>query len=118
MMWFSRPASCRSALQALAGRQRADGRLRIMNCLAVVVIVAVMGSAQAQTVTPQISHSRNVDDLVFSRDGKFLLTSGTDSLVKLWDVASGKVVQSYSQVSGKSAISGDNKLVATTCGNN
>jgi len=44
-------------------------------------------------LVPQIGHPALVQFISSSRDGKLLLTGGDDSTVRLWDVASGKLLR-------------------------
>jgi WD40 repeat protein len=45
-------------------------------------------------------HQYGVTDLVFTADGKFLLTSGRDTLVKVWQTADGKLVKDLGKPRG------------------
>jgi WD40 repeat protein len=60
-------------------------------------------------------HGSKVWDVVFSPDGKHLLTGGSDNAARLWDVATGKLVRSYEQSQWVSSVdfSPDGKKIAT-----
>jgi hypothetical protein len=63
-------------------------------------------------------HSSDVDTVTFSPDGRFALSGGDDSTLKLWDIATGNVINTFSGHStwvapsvaflpdGRSAVSG------------
>jgi len=56
------------------------------------------------------AHKKSVEALVFTPDGKKLISAGSDGKVKVWDLASGKVIK---QISGYDAvISPDGRFVA------
>ena len=41
-----------------------------------------------------VQHENDVNDAIFSRDGKFLITASADQSVKIWDAASGEPLES------------------------
>ena len=41
-----------------------------------------------------VQHENDVNDALFSRDGKFLITASADQSVKFWDAANGNLVES------------------------
>ncbi|MBM3971885.1 MAG: hypothetical protein FJ302_18795 [Planctomycetes bacterium] len=67
------------------------------------------------------AHSDTVMSIEFGRDGKYLVTGAADKFVKLWDIASGKLVKSFEghthHVLGVS-IKADNSLLASAGADN
>jgi len=55
-------------------------------------------AAQKPELIVQSGHSDTVVDLAFSPDGKILASGGSDNIVKLWDVSSGKELRNLSGV--------------------
>jgi hypothetical protein len=47
-------------------------------------------------VVPQVGHSDHVEAVAFSPDGRYVLTGSDDNTLKLWDVATGKELRSFS----------------------
>ena len=45
-----------------------------------------------QTLT---KHTENIKDIIFTPDGKLLLSCSTDGTVKLWHIKTGKVVRTF-----------------------
>ena len=50
--------------------------------------VLLWDTATGQQIGAIKGHGKGVTDVVFSRDGKLLASSGTDNTIKIWDVAS------------------------------
>jgi hypothetical protein len=65
------------------GRTLATGTNRDASVLLIDIITAKVRSRVMQ-------HRNNVSNVAFSADGKLLVTSGTDTSIKLWDVAAQK----------------------------
>lgn len=76
-----------------------------------------------QTLAKDIkdAHSDTVMSMEFSRDGKYLVSGAADKFVKLWDLASGKLVKAFEghthHVLGVS-IKSDNSLIASAGADN
>jgi WD40 repeat protein len=51
-------------------------------------------------VNPWAGHKGKVNSLVFSRNGKLLLSAGTDGTAKLWDTSNGALVSSFKNNNG------------------
>jgi WD40 repeat protein/serine/threonine protein kinase len=49
---------------------------------------------------PYEGHKGNINSVVFSRDGKHLLSAGLDGTAKLWDATSGALVESFTSNDG------------------
>ncbi len=90
---------------------------RILSIL--ILLCASAGSAQAQEqpeVFAQPGQTEGVLSIAFSPDGKLLVSSGEDHSIKIWDMATGRVLRS---VSGHAlavesvALSPDGKLLAS-----
>ena len=60
------------------------------------------GTASAGTVEPevavfpQLGHSDYVNSVAFSPDGKYALSGSRDNTLKLWDVATGREIRTFS----------------------
>ena len=74
---------------------------RLMLCLCAALCLAVFGApgrAGAQSTektapTISTSHGLSADHVVFSPDGRWLATTGSDGTIKIWDFASGRVLR-------------------------
>lgn len=97
--------------------------LRLAFCLlAANLCLTVLPSCQAQTASrtslppaPKKT-SRGIFGIEFSRDGKTLVTGNFNGTVKLWDTASGRVLQTldgHSHLVYKGVLSPDEKIVAS-----
>jgi WD40 repeat protein len=97
--------------------------LRLAFCLlAANLCVTVLPSCQAQTAartslppSPKKT-SRGIFGIELSRDGKTLVTGNFNGTVKLWDMASGRVLQTldgHSHLVYKGVLSPDEKIVAS-----
>ena len=57
-----------------------------------------LAEAQAQPsaeVVPQIGHTGTVSSMIFSPDGRYVLTAGEDKALKLWDFATDKLIRTW-----------------------
>jgi len=65
-------------------------------------------------VFPQVGHTGGVLSVVFSPDGKYIISGSGDNTIKLWDVASGREIRTFSGHKGSVysvAISPDGKYI-------
>jgi len=77
--------------------------VRALLCVSLVVMTATGMRVQAQTpavprgveIVPITPHGDAVWSMVFSPDGRRLLTGGDDGDAKLWDVASGRLIRTF-----------------------
>jgi len=60
-------------------------------------------------------HTQTVDDVAFSRDGRYLITTSDDSTVRLWDMRGGgtRILTGHTDEVWRLTLSSDGKLVAT-----
>jgi WD40 repeat protein len=68
----------------------------------------------AAKVVTQLGHARQINSAVFSPDGKLVLSGSDDKALKLWDVASGRELRSFTGHGGavnSVAISPNGRLV-------
>lgn len=76
--------------------------------------------SQAPILTLQTGHDKAVNDISYSKDGRFVATCSSDNTIKLWDTKSGKEIKTFIGHSqsvkcldfsedGKYLISGGNK---------
>lgn len=64
----------------------------------------------------QAAHRNIIYDLLFSHDGKYLLSGSIDTKVKLWNVSAGKLMRTFSGHEGRIeslALSPNGKILAT-----
>jgi RNA polymerase sigma factor (sigma-70 family) len=54
--------------------------------------------ALARLGTMRLRHNLGVSSIVFTRDGKGLLTAGGDNLPRLWDAATGQMVRKFTAI--------------------
>ncbi|MFN8257797.1 MAG: caspase family protein [Bacteroidales bacterium] len=62
----------------------------------ILLILLVERNIFSQRLSIQTGHSAGITDLVFSKDGKYLFSSGEDSKVILWDMISSRQVNIFS----------------------
>ncbi len=62
----------------------------------IIIFSLCFHSILAQKLSIQTGHSSGITDLVFTPDGKFLASSGEDSKIILWDMASSKQMLVFS----------------------
>jgi WD40 repeat protein len=79
-------------------------------------IVRILDTYEGKEIQTLRGHVGLIHDSAWSRDGRFIATSGYDAAVHVWDVATGKSVSRMYPHAGYAcsvAFSGDGKLVAT-----
>jgi WD40 repeat protein len=71
--------------------------------------------ATGRAVMPIRGHQGLVTSLVFSKDGKFIVTGSGDTTVRVWDAATGKFIKGFQEPDGDIvgvAVSPDDRLIA------
>lgn len=63
--------------------------LTLTICLLLILFAPELSSAQKPELVVQTGHSKGVNSVSFSPDGRVLATGSQDSTVKLWDVSTG-----------------------------
>ncbi len=58
-----------------------------------VVLAAALSADDPKLVVDSGGHRDLPKNLIFTRDGKFLISAGDDGVVRIWDIASGKTVR-------------------------
>src|SRR5687767_7697374 len=97
--------------------------LRLFSYLFAVNLTLLLGlsscpaqTASANNLPPPKKTSRGIFGLGFSRDGRTLITGNFNGTVKLWDVASGRLLRSldgHTDVVYKGVLSPDEKILAS-----
>jgi WD40 repeat protein/uncharacterized caspase-like protein len=92
------PRSFRSMLRAPAIVPALLGTGLLGTGLLGIMLQIPHASAQERPrieVVPQLSHSGPVEVGAFTRDGKHILTGGSDGTLKLWDVATTRLIRTF-----------------------
>jgi WD40 repeat protein len=90
-------------------------RIYLWNVRTKTIVRKFIDNGFAQTADPEFAHG-NIDDIQFSRDGLFLLSTGAGH-VRVWEVATGRLIRDFTiggRWSGLTTFSLDNKYIATT----
>jgi WD40 repeat protein len=100
-----------------ACRKGANRRVLLLAALATLCLGTVRGGeARRPELLLPLGHSNQVQSVALSSDGKRVLTGSMDQTAILWDVASGKPVQTFKGhggTVGSVALSGDGQRVLT-----
>jgi WD40 repeat protein len=102
------------ALQAI----RPSGRLAVAAVALVHLISSPargQDSAGFQLVTPE-GHSSSINAILFSADGRLVVTAGSDGTARLWEAATGREIRAFRGHTGSvnsAAFSPDGKQVVT-----
>ncbi len=82
-----------------------------------VLLVSLLAHAQEKPeVYVQLGHSNDVNSVAFSADGNTLVSGSWDQTIKLWEVATGKVIRTLQGHRGNVysvAFSADGKMLAS-----
>jgi WD40 repeat protein len=92
-------------------------------CLPTALLLALLAAASSAAPAPagayqftvQSSHTDKVKNIVFSADGRRILSASSDKTIKLWDVESGRLIRNFAgptQPLTCCALSPDDALVA------
>jgi len=60
----------------------------------IIIFCFITSSVFAQEIVPQQGHTKSVRSVVFSKDGKQIVSCSEDNTVKIWDVATGQEIMS------------------------
>ncbi|MCL2806061.1 MAG: WD40 repeat domain-containing protein, partial [Treponema sp.] len=69
---------------------------KLVCVFAVFAVLLSMAFAQEVEVFPQLGHSRDINSVAFSPDGKYVVSGSNDNMIKLWDVSSGREIRNLS----------------------
>ena len=94
-------------------------------CIQVMLISPALARSSAAESAPILQidsggHGSMIRDIVFTRDGKYLVSTGEDKLVRVWDIATQKTVRTLRGQVGEGnegkiyamALSPDNRWLA------
>jgi WD40 repeat protein len=70
--------------------------VRHAGCLLALLISGVLIAGDKPEIYVQVGHTKDVTCAVFSPDGKLVLSSSQDKTMKLWDVATGRELRTFS----------------------
>ncbi|MHC5855588.1 protein kinase domain-containing protein [Nostoc sp.] len=92
-----------------------DKTIKLWN-LATGMTIKLWNLATGKTVCTLTGHSRSVDSIAISSDGKTLASGSDDKTIKLWNLATGKIIRTltgHSRSVDSIAISPDGKTLAS-----
>ncbi len=88
---------------------------KAIGILALALLLPISVSWAARPIlTSQGGHTDRVTKVALSQDKKWLASAGADRTVKLWDLASGRLVRSFSVAARTLALSPDNQYMASS----
>ncbi len=101
----------------------------VLSALFPAVLLGFTGAAQDKAAAPAVvgrlkGHGETVYSVAYSPDGKYLVTGSFDHTLKLWEVATGKEVKTYSGPTGHQkmvlsvAFSPDGQMIASGSADN
>src|SRR5512145_3130965 len=83
----------------MACRRKRMGMIRkfvfVLCLLWAVFLATVAFGADKPEIFVQIGHSSGITAVEFSPDGKYILTGSEDNSARLWDVATGRLMQTF-----------------------
>ena len=70
-------------------------KLRWIFHLALMLMLAAAGAAadDPRLVIDSGGHTAIIRKIIFTRDGKYLISAGDDKVIRVWDVETGKVAR-------------------------
>ena len=82
------------------------------------LFLTVVGLSQQPQLVVPVGHTSTVTDACFSLNGKYLATSSYDNTVKIWDIATGRLLQTLSdnktRITKMSFSAGSNLLLTSS----
>lgn len=81
-----------------------------------IAILACSSYGQTPELVLPVAHAKPINRSIFTPDDRLLITGGTDSVTKIWDVASSRLYKSIPGYVADIAVSSDGKMLAIVGG--